>query len=365
MFIFSQGPLVFECFRTGILGYTRHVLLVNTQYVWILSWFQAFQTRSCDGASSHANMQKLFKPRIFWTRTWMTCWTASSKSMRQHRVPRATSRSCTKIDFMRFKLYREREKRERPGWESTNIHYHSLNLCTLLIPFFLYIEKYRTEEGGCRCMLLGNLRNLHFFAPSPTSDQRWPKAGACGTPLAVYLVCFATGCGSLRCSPTNLQDVQKTRVLVQFNRRKGARVRCWMTPIGEPASSCWKEHLESSREMPGRRNYLPHMISKTRLPIIVFLFQGHSCFDAALSYKIGESSTRGVFEPLRCVNFQWTNAAAIDIIFHEVRIWSLDHYTWALEMGMFGYQFPTTKIHSLISKIRFHCCKVQHFGIIL
>lgn len=214
-------------------------------------------------------------------------------------------------------------------------------------------------------MLLGNLRNLHLFAPSPTSDQRWPKAGACGTPLAVYLVCFATGCGSLRCSPTNLQDVQKTRVLVQFNRRKGARVRCWMTPIGEPASSCWKEHLESSREMPGRRNYLPHMISKTRLPIIVFLFQGHSCFDAALSYKIGESSTRGVFEPLRCVNFQWTNAAAIDIIFDEVRIWSLDHYTWALKMGMFGYQFPTTKIHSLISKIRFHCCKVQHFGIIL
>ena len=73
-------------------------------------------------------------------------------------------------------------------------------------------------------MLLGNLRNLHLFAPSPTSDQRWPKAGACGTPLAVYLVCFATGCGSLRCSPTDLQNVQKTGVLVQFNRRKGARV---------------------------------------------------------------------------------------------------------------------------------------------
>ena len=227
------------------------------------------------------------------------------------------------------------------------------------------IELKKVGAGVCYWDLLGNLRNLHLFAPSPTSDQRWPKAGACGTPLAVYLVCSATGCGSLRCSPTDLQNVQKTGVLVQFTRRKGARVRCWMTPIGAPASSCWNEHLESFREMPGRRNYLPHMISKTRLPIIVFLFQGHSCFDAALSYKIGESSTRGVFEPLRCVNFQWTNAAAIDIIFDEVRIWSLDHYTWALEMGMFGYQFPTTKIHSLISKIRFHCCKVQHFGIIL
>lgn len=192
-------------------------------------------------------------------------------------------------------------------------------------------------------MLLGNLRNLHLFAPSPTSDQRWPKAGACGTPLAVYLVCFATGCGSLRCSPTNLQDVQKTRVLVQFIRRKGARVRCWMTPIGEPASSCWKEHLESSREMPGRRNYLPHMISKTRLPIIVFLFQGHSCFDAALSYKIGESSTRGVFEPLRCVNFQWTNAAAIDIISMRsgFEVWIITREPW--RWACLAISFPRPK----------------------
>lgn len=47
----------------------------------------------------------------------------------------------------------EKERERDQDWESTNIHYHSLNLCTLLIPFFLTtlrnIELKKVGAGVC------------------------------------------------------------------------------------------------------------------------------------------------------------------------------------------------------------------------
>ena len=128
-------------------------------------------------------------------------------------------------------------------WGSTCQERHVDHVQRLISCNSSCIERERETRIGMRKWENTNMLCTLLTFPSPTSGQRWPKAGACGTSLAIYFVCPAAGRGSLRCSPTDLQDVQKTRVLVQFTR-KGARVRCWMTPIGRASFHCWNEHLE-------------------------------------------------------------------------------------------------------------------------